>query len=195
VRDSLGISGLFAVPLFFGSLVVAHPLVGQVYGDGYAEAATFLSVLALYRVLESQARVLETTVDGLDRPRETFHIASATLAFNIVLGLLLLVVIGPVGVAVATVVSEAIRYVALRVRVRQAGVEGSLVPPLLRRQVESALVMFGSLLAVGTVFPPTTGVRLAVTLGLGGAVYGGWLVTRSTEIRGVARQAIAPLGR
>lgn len=142
VVNAASYTGLLAVPIFFGALALAEPLVVTVYGPPYRQAAPMLVGLALYQVLRSQVFVWSSTLSGIDRPDLGLRIGVGVLVFNVVLGIALIYEIGAIGVVIATVVAEFLRYVLL---VYVVGTQiGSIdyVPRPLVEQFVAGVMMF-----------------------------------------------------
>lgn len=193
VQNNLAYSSLLGVPLFFGSLVIAEPVIVTIYGNEYTQAATFLTGLALFRLLRSQKSILQATLNGLDRPDLNLRISAVVFPVNLVLGLVLLFEIGPIGVVIATVVSELFGYLARAYKVRTLVPSVSLVPKPLLHQLVSGAVMAMVVVSVRNVLPLGHWQYVALTVGMGGITYFVTLVAVSYEFRetifAVARDA------
>lgn len=187
VTNSLGYASLLAVPIFFGALAMPEALVVTAYGGDYRSAGAFLVGLALYQLLSTQVGQLGSVVAGLDRPRTNLLVSAASLAVNVILGVALFYAVGPLGVVVATVVAEALKYVVLAVTVRRALPAVELAPGPLRHQLLAGALMFVAVDRVRTAIGVPDWLHLLVLLALGGGVYFAVLLLISTEHRTTAR--------
>lgn len=191
VQNSLSYVSIIAIPLFIGTVVMGEPVVVTVFSSQYADAGLFVAGLALFRLLRSQKVVLTSAIDGFDRPDLTLRISFLVFVLNIILGVGLLFQFGPVGVVIATVLSEVVGYLAA------AYVFSSMVPTvsLLPRPLIDQLLS-GFVMGVGVV-----GLRRMVRLnwwgpviflvGAGAALYFITLIIISESfrvtVRGIAR--------
>ena len=183
VRNTLAFASVLAVPIFFGAVALAEPLVVTVYGPAYAEAGTLLVAIALYRLVRTQNEPLLQTLDGLDKPNVTMRLSVAALGVNIAFGVALTLAIGPVGVALSTVLAECVRYVwaARVVRRETSGVE-LLTRPLLE-QVATGLVMLLVVVGLHRVVPVRSWLHLGFLVGVGAVTYAGTLFAISSQLR------------
>ncbi|WP_435178030.1 oligosaccharide flippase family protein [Halorussus sp. AFM4] len=183
VTNTLAFASILAVPIFFGAVALAEPLVVTVYGPAYAEAGTLLVAIALYRLVRTQNEPLLQTLDGLDRPDVTMRLSVAALAVNIAFGVALTLAVGPVGVALSTVLAECVRYgwAARVVRRETAGVE-LLTRPFLE-QVATGLVMFLVVAGLHRVVPVRSWLHLGLLVGVGAVTYGATLFAISSQLR------------
>lgn len=190
VTNALAYAGLLATPIFFGALAIPGPLLVTIYGGAFQTAVPFLAGLALYRLLSTQASQLSSVVAGLDKPDVNMWIGAGALVINVVLGYALLRAIGPVGVVVATIVSECLKYLAAAYIVKRELPAVRLVPRPLLQQLGAGVVMY---IIVEQLYQ-MTGVRSWVDLGLlitvGGATYFTVLVIVSWELRRTVRGII-----
>ncbi|PSP79653.1 polysaccharide biosynthesis protein [Halobacteriales archaeon QS_1_68_20] len=194
VTNTLSFASLLSVPIFFGALAIARPIVVTVYGGEYAAAATLLIGLALYQILRTQRAPLSRTLGGLDRPNLNLWIAAVTLAFNVVVGVWLVLRVGVVGVVVATVLAESLQYLATAALVKRAVPEVSLLPRALLEQVAAGAVMFVAVSLVHTVVAVRSWFDLGVLLGVGGVVYFAVLLAASGRFRVTVRSVLEDLG-
>lgn len=187
VTNSVGHVSIFAVPIFFGALAIPRPLVVTAFEPRYASAAPYLVGLALYQVVSTQSSVYLQTLAGMDLPEVVFRVGALTLAFNIVLGVALAVTVGPLGIVVATVLAEGLRYLLSmrRVTSRVDGIE--VVPRPLVMQVIAGAVMFLAVEFLSGQMSIRTWSDLGLIVGGGAVVYGLCLVAISPGIRITAR--------
>jgi O-antigen/teichoic acid export membrane protein len=187
VTNALGYNSILAIPLFFGALPLAHPLVVTIYGSEYSPAAPFLIGLALYRVLSTQRAIYHRTLNGIDRPDLGLRADALTLVFNIVVGVGLISLVGAIGVVVATILSEAIRLIVAFRYVRQQISGISHLPRPLLEQFGSGLVMSGVVAGLAHSLSVTSVFVLLGIVGAGAGVYGGVLAVVSSHFRSTVR--------
>ena len=183
LTNTLSFTSIVAFPMFFGGLVLAQPVVVTVYGPEYRAAAALLVGLALFRLFETQTGPLRQSLNGLDRPEVNVRASAVTLVLNIVLGVVLTLEYGPIGVVVATVIAEALRYVWLaRVLHRQLS-DSELLPRTLAEQAGAAVFMAIVVVGLHQVVAVRSWVDLAVLLTAGAVVYGVTLLAASEPLR------------
>ncbi|WP_227352677.1 oligosaccharide flippase family protein [Haladaptatus salinisoli] len=190
VSNTVAYSGVLAFPILFGALALSESLVVTVYGPAYREAALLLVGLAGYRVVRTQSGPLLQAVNGLDRPDIAMRLSAVAVAVNLVLGVLFTLRFGPIGVVVATLVAETLRYLGTLLFLRRA-VSG--FAPLSRpmvAQVGASLVMFVVVSTARASLPVRSWSDLAVLVSLGGIVYVGVLLAASPETRRTLDEAV-----
>lgn len=191
VTNAASYASVLSIPLFFGALALDGPLVVTVYGPEYREAATFLVGLALYQVVSSQSGVFVQTIMGLDHPDVKLRINVVTLAFNVVVGLALLLAVGPIGVVVATVLAESLRYGwAVLVARNYLDDVTVLARPLVEQVVAGAgMYAFVALLAGSVAIRSWT--ETVSLVGAGALFYGAALLVLSEHLRFTIRSVLA----
>lgn len=103
-------ASVIAVPVFFGAGAMGERLVDLLFGPGYAGAVPLLVGLAFYRVFRAQNEPIEGVLSGLDRPDLLLRSTVGTFCVNVGLGYALVLEYGAIGVVVATVVAELVRF-------------------------------------------------------------------------------------
>lgn len=187
VVNSLSFAGIIAIPLFFGALAIPKALVVTFFGPEYAPASTLLIGLALYQVVSSHTNILQQTLSGLDRPRARLKVDAATMAFNVTVGLALVFVYGAVGVVVATVASESIRYGLTAFLVNESLDGVTLLPRSVGEQLFAGGLMFVFVDVLARYVPIRSWVELTFVVGLGAGFYGAVLLLVSGHHRSTAR--------
>lgn len=186
VRNNLSYASVVAVPLFFGALVVGPPVVVTIYSSQFARAGTFVAGLALYQLFASQTEILAAVLDGFDRPNLNLRVSTGTFLVNVALGVGLFLLVGPVGVVYATVLSAALGYAVRAYFVRSLLPDLSLFPRPLLHQVASGAAMAVGTLAVRSLLPLGSWVNVLLTVGVGVLLYFGVLVAISEPFRRTA---------
>lgn len=190
LTNVLAYASLFAIPILFGVVAIGDRLIVTAYKPQFAAATPYLIGLALYRLLKTQSHPYRQAILGTDRPSVIFRIDTVILAANLIGGLALAVVIGPIGVVVATVVTEAIRY-PLYVR---ATPDRTGVPPRpFFEQLGAGMVMFAAVVGLRHVVPLASPIGVGTVVAVGGATYVATLTTVSDHFRGTVVSATRPL--
>jgi len=183
VSNTLAFASIVAIPMFFGALALSERLVVTFYGPEYAEAGALLVGLALYQLVRTQSGTLSQVVDGIDRPDLNTRISALTLGLNIVLGVALTLSYGAIGVVVATVVAETLRYVIVASIVKRHVPDTELFPRTLLEQFAASLLMFAVVVPAVDVVTIEHWYHLLAIVGLGAAVYGITLAIISRKLR------------
>lgn len=193
IKNTASFASILAVPMFFGALALADPLVVTLYGNDYAPAAPILVGLALYQAIKSQTVPFHAPFQGLDRPDISLRIGAITLGFNIVLGIGLAFVYGTLGVVIATVVAEGLRY-GLAVWCLRRELDGY---PILTRglleQIVGGLIMYGVLVAILTQITVSSWIGMISLVGGGALLYGGVLTVISPQLRMTSEQIVTTM--
>jgi O-antigen/teichoic acid export membrane protein len=190
VTNAIAYNSVLALPLFFGALALSRELVVTIFGGSYSSAAPYLVGLALYQVCATQTSIHQRALNGIDRPDLELRIDGSTLAFNIVVGLLLLFEIGAIGVVVATVLAELVRLALTAWATTRLVPDIQVVPRPLVHQAVAAAVMFGVVELASRSLPVRSWVHLSVLVTLGGVVYMAGLFAISGHARSTARSLV-----
>ncbi|WP_416839710.1 lipopolysaccharide biosynthesis protein [Haloferax sp. DFSO52] len=186
LKNAISVTGMLAIPMFFGALALKGELAVTVYGPGYKDAAEFLAWIILYQLLRKQADQLLSAVHGLDRPDATLFVDIGTLALNIGLGVGLLTIVGPVGVIYASVIAETLRLIGGVVVVRGLVSDLVLFPRAVGEQIVAGGLMFVVVEGANRMVLVRSWVDLTAFLALGGVTYGAVLVLLSESHRTIA---------
>lgn len=182
VKKNLAFTAILSVPIFFGVLAIGEQVIVTAFGSEFAGAARFVVVLAASRVVKCFASPMTSTVSGLDLPRLMVVINTISALIVLIGSPVIAVVIGPLGVAVALLLSTVVRYVlAAFVLVPRIGFR-SLVPRQFGEQLFAGLVMF-LCVTVADRFLITGWITVVLTVGIGGIVYITTLLAVSPETR------------
>ena len=175
IKDTVAFTSVLTIPILFGSPVIGRELVVTLFGAEYLPAVQLIVGLALYRVVRSQSDPLESTVYGLNRPDSVLKISIVTILTNVLLGAVLVIKIGILGVVLATIVSEVVRYVAVIVVLRnELGTAMFFSRPLFDQLVAGTL-MFGGVSAVNAVLDVAPWLAIVIIVGSGAVFYAGVL--------------------
>jgi len=147
INTVLSYTSILAIPVFFGSGALGEQVITLVFGNEYTAATPFLIGLTGYQLVRSQNFPLEEVIHGLNHPDIVFSIRLVISVTNAVLGIVLLLTLGPIGIVYATIFAGIIRYgLLLRVFRRRFDI---LVRPQYQfgEQLVAGFVMF---VAIGT---------------------------------------------
>ncbi|MFB6176224.1 MAG: lipopolysaccharide biosynthesis protein [Halobaculum sp.] len=190
VTNNVAFASIVAIPLFFGALAMPESLVVTVFGGAYAGAGVLLVGLAVYQVLKTQTTQLASVVSGQDRPDVRLAIDATGLLINLVVGVTLAVTVGAIGVVIATVLVETLKYVLYTYFARQL-TRYDMFPRPLVHQLSAGAVMFVVLDPVHGFVGVRSWVDLAGLIGLGGILYGLTLVLASDVFLATVRGILA----
>lgn len=186
INNSLAFASSIAIPVFFGALAIPESIVVTAYGSEYRNAALLLVGLALYRVIQTQTDVLTGILQGLDKPDVQMRASALALAINIPLGIALYWEFDALGVVIATVVSETVRYVFFNRSVSRE-VTRSLLPRAFFEQVAAGAAMYVAVEGASHWLVVRSWVELVALVGFGTAVYFLVLSLVSYHFRATAR--------
>lgn len=187
ISDTIGMTSIVAVPLFFGGAVVSDELIRVVYGAEYDGAGVLLVGIAFYQVILSQSKPLLQTLYGLNRPKVTMRLSMLAILINVVVGVTLSIRIGPVGVVVSTILAESIRFVGASYTLKRWDSSLTLFTRPFRQQLLSGASMALVLLVVRYFVAPTSLVAITGIVSTGAILYVGMLVTLSKQMRDLVR--------
>lgn len=191
IHNTISFSSLFALPLFVGAIVLRDDLIRTIYGPEYVAATSLLLGLTVFRIVRTQSGPLLNAVNGLNRPDVSMRLSGAAVLVNLTLGASLTVIVGPIGVVIATIVAELIRYVGAVHLLRR---ELVAFTPLTRGFIEQAgaALIMGVVVAGGNhILEITSWMELSVLLGLGGLTYTVFLIAVSSQFRLTVRSVVS----
>lgn len=194
VTNNVAFASVFAIPLFFGALAMPESIVVTVFGEEYRPAAVLLVGLAAYQILQTQATQISSVIDGVDRPDLRLYIVTVTLVTNVVLGVALVSQFGAVGIVVATIVAEAVKFSLMTYIARQY-VEYGIFPAPVRCQFLAGAGMFLVVELLHRWWGVGSWFELLTLVGVGAAVYGALLVSLSDIFMHTAKSILADARR
>lgn len=187
ISNALSYASIIAIPIFFGSLALAQRIIVTVYGSEYAIAAPYLIGLALYKVVSSQTSIYRSTLSGLDKPDANLRFSTLALIVNVILGVALVVVIGGIGIVIATIVAETIQYLGTMYLVKKELPAITVLPKTLLKQLGSGLVMYFVVFPVSRVLVLNALPIVVFVVGVGVFVYSAMILAISPSLRVTAR--------
>lgn len=193
IQNNLNYASIIGIPLFFGALTMAEPLVVTIYSNKFAGAAPFLIGLALFRLLRTQKAILVATINGLDRPEINLRISIVVFSVNIGIGVTLLYIIGPLGIVVATIMSELLAYGIRAYYVDSMMPNLSLITRPVYEQLASGVVMAIVVYTARQALPIRFWPMVIVVVGIGGLIYFAMLIIISKSFSTTIRSIITSL--
>lgn len=193
LENAVSYAAMLAIPIFFGCLVLAEPLMRVVYGPDFAAGATALILLAAFQLFNTFRDPFSDIVAGIDRPDLQFRVRVAILLIHLPLAVFFGLEYGLLGVVVATLFTEFVRAVLYELLAWRL-FEGVVLPRPVAHQVFSGLVMFGVVWWAARQIVITGWIRLLAVVGLGGAVYFLTLSITSRHFRTTVGDALAGVG-
>ena len=191
LKNTLSISSVLAIPMFFGAHALRGDIVVTVYGSKYNGASVFFVWLVLYQLVRTQVGPIFSTIDGLDRPDISLGVSVVTLLLNVALGIGFLFEVGPVGIVYATVLAETFQYIVGVVCLKRMIPESILFPRTLLEQAVASVTMFVIVSAATLRMAVHSWLDLLLLVGLGASVYGVVLFAISNEHRTILRNVVA----
>lgn len=191
VTNVLSYSSILSIPIFFGSLAVAEPLIVTAYGSAYADAVPLLIVIALYQVVSTQNMVLSQTIYGLDLPDRIMWISVGAVLLNVILGLVLVPSVGPVGVAAATLAAEGLMYLMFTYLLRETPFTIHFITDSFLKQCFAGVAMLALLVLVSGAGVPLDGWLVLVYLVLGGMFYFFIVLATGQKLRTTLRTVLS----
>ncbi|MDZ5810499.1 flippase [Halorubrum sp. AD140] len=107
VTKSIAYGGLIAIPGLFGGIILGDQLL-LVYDEEFVRGAVVLPLLILATLVYGYQKLLMNAMNALDRPDLSFRVNGIFIATNVALNVMLVLWIGWVGAAIATVVSAVV---------------------------------------------------------------------------------------
>lgn len=170
-KNALSYTSLLAIPLFFGAVSIAEPLMRTVYGPSATAGTVALVGLALFQVFNSFRIPFESVFDGINRPDLRFYVSVLAVIVNIPGAIYLGLRFGLEGVVAATILAEGVRVLALQVLAYRL-FDDFMITRSVVEQVFSGLAMYlvvEAVLASGFTIHSWT--SLIAILAVGGATY------------------------
>jgi O-antigen/teichoic acid export membrane protein len=174
-------TGIIIIPGFFGALVVG-PRVLKIYSPEFVRGSTVLLLLILAQILEVYGSQFVDVLDAVDRPDLSFRTNVTFTIANFGLNIALVLFIGWIGAAVATLLSSLLTLLLGYHYLRQS--LGPIPIPLseIGKQVVCGGVMAIVVYGFDAVAPPNHYVTLLL-VGAGAAIYGLCLIVVSADSR------------
>lgn len=107
INSGLSYAGLFLIPGIVGGAILGKRIL-RIYGSDFTQAWTVLVILIAAALIQSYQSQLTSALNATDRPELAFRVNMVFIASNIILNIVLIVIYGWIGAAVATASSVAI---------------------------------------------------------------------------------------
>lgn len=186
VWNSLAYGGILAVPLFFGSIALGEEIAVTVFGAQYEGAGVFVVGFALYRVITTQTGPFGAVIQGLDRPDISFRISLISFVLNVSLGIGLFFQIGPVGIIVATVLVQFIKYLMIIYAVNRLAKMDFIVTSPFLKQVGAGVLMGTIVWLAKAILGVPNWSSVFVYTGFGAVIYAVCVVSTIPHFRATA---------
>lgn len=171
ISMTLGYSSIIAVPLLFSTLILAPNIVGIIFGTEFRPAAPFVVGLAIFQLIRTKVAPLLQVTYGLNRPDIITRISVIAVMINVVMGILLIILLGAIGVIVATIIAEATRLFIVTKHVKTEIETVKLITRPFGNQIASGIIMLIGLYIVKIYITPNSLGLLSVFVCLGIVIY------------------------
>ena len=189
IRRTVPLAPALAIPGAVGALVLG-PEILSIYGPEFTSGAVYLLILSLARIIESVERLFEQVLNALDYPERTFRIAVVFITVNTVLNFGLVLSVGAIGAAVATLAST-FMSLGLAWYFMPSKVMPTIPVRMIGTEVASAGVM-GLLVHLAiTIRSPQTSIDVVAYIAGGATIYGVGLLVGSQLARDIFEQFIS----
>lgn len=183
LRNSVSYASILAIPIFFGSLVLSKELIITIFSNQYSGAGIFLIGLTLYRFLVTQTNIRGAILQGLDHPNINFRISLIELIINIILGITLWYIYGPIGIVVATVLTQFFGYISRIYAVRTLTNTNILITSPFLKQIVSGFLMAITIWTIKVFIGISSWYGVFILVGIGSIIYFIVLYIVSTHFR------------
>ncbi|MHC1624177.1 MAG: hypothetical protein ACXQTR_06275 [Candidatus Methanospirareceae archaeon] len=182
-----------AIPVLVGWLLLGDRLLYFCYGTGFARGAPVLYLLLVAQVVNVFMYLQTTGLLALDRPKESFKVATVAAIANILLDITLIPMMGITGAAVATLLTMALNAV-LAYRALKRTIEVRLDYSSVRNILVASAVM-GLFVGVYRLVVPLSSIWLTlVPVAVGAVVYGVVLLKLDRSLHDELRTMAAQMG-
>lgn len=193
LNDALAFSGLLLIPGAIGSVFVGRAVL-RIYGSEFVAADTILIVLILSQISFVYMSQFLNVLNAIDRPDLTFRLNIIFALTNLALNAILIVAIGWIGAAVASL-SSSLVGVILSYRAAGKYIEITFPVKELSYQILSACLMGGSLSIIlffgfESIVPGPPLVEDLSLIVFGALIYMSTLSYLSLRIRSIIRENI-----
>jgi O-antigen/teichoic acid export membrane protein len=182
LRNSISYSGLFAIPIFFGTAAMPQAIPRTLFGPEFAAAGTALIGMALFQVANVYSSPFAVVINNVGRPDLSLVVAVVVFAVYVPLAVVFARWYGLTGVVAATIIAEVLRLVIYQVFFYiYIGRTAIPKPPL--EQALSAVCMFLTLKLILTFVSIDGFLVMSALVGGGAGVYFAVLFVVSSHFR------------
>lgn len=107
VADSIAYTGLIAIPGVFGAFLIGDRLL-QIYGNEFTQGITVLGLLIVSMLIYDYQSQLQNALNAFNRPDISFKINLIFIFSNLIMNIILVIMFGWIGAAVATLLAAGI---------------------------------------------------------------------------------------
>lgn len=182
LKNAVSYAALLAIPIFFGTLAIPRPLMA-VFSSEFIPGWRILIALSVLLVFRTLGSPFTSILNAINKPDLEFRLSVGVAGLNLVLAVVLGFSFGAIGVVVASVLAELIRFIHYLWYILDIFGEVALTKPIYM-QILSGVIMF--LLVdtlVSQVQPCFSLYCLAGAIGFGGIVYFTTLTLLSAHFR------------
>lgn len=192
LEEGLVFVGVFAIPGFFGSLVIGGDLL-TIYKPVFSQGGPILLLLIVARLLDAYASQLISALGAIDHPEFVFRVGVVFTIINVGLNLLLIWLFGWIGAAVATCFAAFIELVLGYIYLSR--IIGKIHIPIrtIGSELGAGLLMAGALFVL-TQFVPVTNYTVLGLVAVGAAIYVSVLLAASVRVRQKAQMLLGSWG-
>lgn len=157
---------MLGIPIVVGGFLLRKDIISLVYGASYSMSAAAFGILIFGSVLLILKTVLANSITAIDKQRYNMSIAGMATLLNIILNLILIQKLGFIGVAIASLITELLIFIALTYFIFR---EKEILP------TEGLLKMLGASAVMG-IFIELTNFSLVLTFLISVLIYGATLI-------------------
>lgn len=181
LNEALVFAGIFAIPGFFGVLVVGDDLL-RVYQPEFAKGAIVLTILVAARGIHTFGGQFVNTINSIDRPDLAFRINAIFIGVNLFLNITLVILVGWIGAATATLVSSCVYLIIGYIFINRELQSLEIPKKEIGLQILASCIMFVFVLGAIRNAPRGHLYTISVVL-FGGAIYALALTIISKRVR------------
>ena len=182
IQNAISYTSVLGIPILFGAMAIPEVILVTAYGTAYRAAVPFLIGLVAVQVLSSQVTVYNNALQGLNFPDLSMRLQILGLVVNTSAAVGALLLFGPFGVVVGSILAESVQYLYSSHLVRQKVSVARISRPLLE-QISAGTVMFVTLRTVSSLVGFQSVVQVVSFVGFGGGVYFSLLYLISANFR------------
>lgn len=102
---------ILAIPVCIGGWILGDKMLYFFYGASFVAGASVLGILLIVQIVNVFMFLLSTSLNAVDKPKDTFKVTAIASTINIILDIILIPTIGIQGAAIATLVTMIVNSV------------------------------------------------------------------------------------
>ncbi len=142
---------ILGIAVSAGIFATSDKIIGVFYGSEYAASAIVLSIIAWQLCLRFPNIISGVTLSSTDKQRSRVLSQGLIVLVKVALNLLLIPIYGIVGAALATLLTEAVFFVAYNFFISRYGIRIDYIKPVIKPAI-AALIMIAVLYFIGDFF-------------------------------------------